>query len=88
MAIEIRDYSPADEQSWLRCRVLSCLGTAYSDDVWTSKPPVPPSGLAVVTTEGSTIIEAWTQDGEASLRRYRGRGFVECDHYLRTSRCE
>jgi hypothetical protein len=33
MHYAIREYVPADEASWLRCRVLSFLGTAYYDDV-------------------------------------------------------
>ena len=40
MAVEVRDYRPSDEQAWLRCRVLSFLGTAYFDDVCTSKPVI------------------------------------------------
>ena len=34
---EIRDYEPADEPSWLRCRVLGFLATNYYDDVWQAK---------------------------------------------------
>lgn len=29
----IRDYQDSDEQSWLRCRALSFLGSSYFDDV-------------------------------------------------------
>lgn len=29
----LRPYTPADETSWLRCRVLSFLGSSYFDDV-------------------------------------------------------
>ena len=43
----VRDYRPGDEQAWLRCRVLAFLGTAYFDDVCTSKP-VPARGAALV----------------------------------------
>jgi ribosomal protein S18 acetylase RimI-like enzyme len=35
---QIRDYRPADEPEWLRCRVLSFLDTCYYDDVATAKP--------------------------------------------------
>lgn len=31
--MRIRDYQDIDEPSWLRCRVLSFLGSAYFDDV-------------------------------------------------------
>jgi ribosomal protein S18 acetylase RimI-like enzyme len=34
----VRDYDPADEPAWLRCRVLAFLGTCYFDDVATAKP--------------------------------------------------
>ena len=30
--VTIRDYEPADEEAWLRCRVLAFLHTAYYDD--------------------------------------------------------
>lgn len=33
MAFTVRPYSPADERSWLRCRVLAFLDTQYHDDV-------------------------------------------------------
>ncbi|MGF1429041.1 GNAT family N-acetyltransferase [Kitasatospora sp. LaBMicrA B282] len=44
----IREYTPADEGSWLRCRVLSFLSTAYFDDVLRTKPVVPAPGFALV----------------------------------------
>lgn len=47
MSVEVRDYRPSDERAWLRCRVLAFLGTAYFDDVCTSKP-VPARGAALV----------------------------------------
>ncbi|GLY51598.1 GNAT family N-acetyltransferase [Lentzea sp. NBRC 102530] len=34
---EIRNYEPADEPSWLRCRVLGLLETNHFDDVWRFK---------------------------------------------------
>lgn len=34
---EIRTYLDADEQSWLRCLVLSFLGTCCSDDTAVTK---------------------------------------------------
>ena len=33
----IRKYTEKDEQSWLRCRVLSFLNTAYFDNVLKEK---------------------------------------------------
>jgi ribosomal protein S18 acetylase RimI-like enzyme len=51
---EIRDYEPADEQAWLRCRVLSFLGTAYFDDVMTAKQS-PEVGAELVAVQGGII---------------------------------
>jgi len=38
--VHIRDYQSADEQSWLRCRVLAFLNTCYYDSVEPIKPVV------------------------------------------------
>lgn len=126
----IRAYREADEDGWLRCRVLSFLYTPYFDDVLTAKPDhgLPTvslvaadgdridgliditldGGRAVIETvavhpdhqgrglgtrlleaalprlreAGAAVLEAWTRDGEGTLRWYRGRGFVESGHYL------
>jgi ribosomal protein S18 acetylase RimI-like enzyme len=51
----IRDYDPADEPSWLRCRVLAFLDTTYYDDVATAKPDRDP-GLSLVAVAGTQII--------------------------------
>ena len=53
--IEIRDYRPADEQAWLRCRVLSFMGTAYFDDVMTAKQS-PAIGAELVAVEGGAVV--------------------------------
>ena len=47
----IRDYQDADEPSWLRCRVLSFLATAYFDDVHRRKPSVPAPGFGMVAVD-------------------------------------
>ncbi|MFF0087217.1 GNAT family N-acetyltransferase [Streptomyces canus] len=47
----IREYRPADETSWLRCRVLSFLSTAYFDDVLKTKPETPAPGFGLVAAE-------------------------------------
>lgn len=56
-AYSVRHYTPADELSWLRCRVLSFLNTAYYDDVLQVKPPIADPGLelVVVDDEGTVI---------------------------------
>jgi ribosomal protein S18 acetylase RimI-like enzyme len=51
---EIRDYEPADEQAWLRCRVLSFLSTPYFDDVMTTKQS-PEAGAELVAVRDGTI---------------------------------
>ncbi len=55
MAVAIRDYDPADEQAWLRCRVLSFLGTAYFDDVMPAKKS-PSLGAELVAEESGAIV--------------------------------
>lgn len=55
MPVEIRDYEPADEQGWLRCRVLSFMGTAYFDDVMTAKQS-PELGAELVAVQAGTIV--------------------------------
>ena len=57
MPVEVRDYRPSDEQAWLRCRVIAFLGTAYFDDVCTSKPvPVRGAALVAIDQTGSLIV--------------------------------
>ena len=58
MSYTLREYTPADEVSWLRCRVLSFLGTAYYDDVDRAKPPIPAPGLELVAVDGSGAVVA------------------------------
>jgi ribosomal protein S18 acetylase RimI-like enzyme len=51
----VRSYRDSDEQSWLRCRVLGFLETAYFDDVWTSKPRREP-GLELVAARDGQVV--------------------------------
>jgi N-acetylglutamate synthase-like GNAT family acetyltransferase len=53
--VHVRDYEPADEQSWLRCRALSFLGTAYFDDVMTVKKSMP-SGAELVAVDSGMVV--------------------------------
>lgn len=50
----IRAYIPADAQSWLRCRTLSFLPTAYFDDVWQRRPEDPQ--LQLVADWGGEVV--------------------------------
>ena len=53
----IREYIPADQASWLRCRVLSFLNTAYFDDVARAKPVIPAPGFELVAVdEYDTVV--------------------------------
>ncbi|MFE9429092.1 GNAT family N-acetyltransferase [Kitasatospora sp. NPDC006697] len=53
----IREYTPADETSWLRCRVLAFLDTSFYDAVVPSKPAIGASGLELVVVDetGSVV---------------------------------
>jgi ribosomal protein S18 acetylase RimI-like enzyme len=58
MDFTVRAYDPADEGSWLRCRVLSFLGTAYFDNVVASKPVHPRPFAELVAVEDDTVVGA------------------------------
>ncbi|MEU6246228.1 GNAT family N-acetyltransferase [Glycomyces sp. NPDC047010] len=56
MGIEIRDYVAADEDGWLRCRVLAFLGTSYFDAVEPRKPAIEEPGFSLVAVAGDAIV--------------------------------
>jgi ribosomal protein S18 acetylase RimI-like enzyme len=66
VTVDIRDYRPSDEQAWLRCRVLSFLGTAYFDDVVTAKQS-PAIGAELVAVEGGAVVGILDFSMDASL---------------------
>ena len=66
MALVIRDYEPADEQAWLRCRVLSFLGTAYFDDVMPAKK-APGLGAELVADEAGAIVGVLDLSAEGEI---------------------
>lgn len=47
----IREFVSCDEPSWLRCRVLSFLPTAYFDDVVAQKAPLRALGFELVAVD-------------------------------------
>lgn len=51
-SLTLRPYQPADEISWLRCRVLSFLGSQYFDDVRTSRTVLQDPSIALVALTG------------------------------------
>lgn len=55
-AYVIRDYLYGDEPSWLRCRILSFLTTAYFDDVATSKPHIEAPGFQLVAITAHDMV--------------------------------
>ena len=56
LSYAIREYAPADETAWLRCRVLSFLNTAYFDDVRRAKPVIPVPGFELVAADESGAV--------------------------------
>jgi N-acetylglutamate synthase-like GNAT family acetyltransferase len=53
----IRDYEPADETAWLRCRALSFLDTAFFDAVERTKPRIAAPGAELVAaTETGELV--------------------------------
>ncbi|MDN5898556.1 MAG: GNAT family N-acetyltransferase [Brachybacterium sp.] len=89
----IRDYRPADEGAWLRCRVLGFLDTSYYDDVLVSKPRHAP-GVGLVATAGDDIVglcDASIDEASATIETivvhpdFRRRGIA---HALVQHTCE
>jgi N-acetylglutamate synthase-like GNAT family acetyltransferase len=62
----IRDYEPADEQAWLRCRVLSFLSTAYFDDVMPAKKSLE-LGAELIAQDSDDIVGVLDLSVEGSL---------------------
>lgn len=56
MPISVRGYLPAEEQSWLRCRVLSFLPTNYFDDVVTTKPTYDSEAIELVAAAADDVV--------------------------------
>jgi GNAT superfamily N-acetyltransferase len=72
--VVIRPFVPSDEESWLRCRVLSFLHTGFFDDVVTEKPdrdaPVQLVAVGLVgdgTAEVRGLLDVTVDGVEATL---------------------
>jgi ribosomal protein S18 acetylase RimI-like enzyme len=63
----LRDYAPSDEPSWLRCRVLGFLDTAYFDDVATHKPARVLELVAVSNDEVVGLLDASVDGADATI---------------------
>ena len=63
MNYTIREYTPADETSWLRCRVLAFLDTSFYDAVVPSKAAIEAPGLELVVLDGTGSVVALMDTG-------------------------
>ena len=52
----IRPYNTSDEESWLKCRLVSFHDSAYYDDVYTKKPIFNNSSLELVAELNNEIV--------------------------------
>ena len=52
----VRPYEAADEEAWLRCRVLSFLGSAYFDDVRQEKERYANPAIELVAEDDGEIV--------------------------------
>jgi ribosomal protein S18 acetylase RimI-like enzyme len=55
-SFQIRPYTAADEEGWLRCRVLSFLGSAYFDDVRQEKEHYAGPAIELVADDGGEVV--------------------------------
>ncbi|MFJ5985132.1 GNAT family N-acetyltransferase [Lentzea sp. NPDC092896] len=78
---DVRDYEPADEPAWLRCRVLGLLATTCYDDVWPAKRR---ADLELVAVDGGVtgVLDVSVPGAEAMIETvvvhpdYQGRGIA------------
>ena len=56
LATDIREYRSSDEPSWLRCRVLGFLDTAYFDDVKNHKTTFENPAIELVAVDGEEVV--------------------------------
>ena len=56
MSFEIRRYDDADEQGWLRCRVLGFLDSAFYDDVRQEKEHYDGPAVELVAVEDGQVV--------------------------------
>ncbi|GAA0451945.1 GNAT family N-acetyltransferase [Alkalibacillus silvisoli] len=54
--MNVRCYQPKDEVSWLRCRVLSFLDTAYYDNVLQEKETYENPSIEIVVEEKGQVV--------------------------------
>lgn len=74
MNIEIRPYQPSDEQSWLRCRVLAFLDTAYFDNVLKEKEKYEHPSIELVAIEDHQVVGLIDVEYEVAEKTVCSRG--------------
>ncbi|MFC5907917.1 GNAT family N-acetyltransferase [Streptacidiphilus monticola] len=63
MKYTMREYTPSDETSWLRCRVLAFLDTSFYDAVVAAKPAIAAPGLELVVVDETGSVVALMDTG-------------------------
>lgn len=85
--IEIRDYRRADEQDWLRRRVLSFLSAACFDDVLTAKEsPAVGADLVAVRSRAVVGVLDLSVEGAPPAREISDRPWHRCKDLHRRGR--
>lgn len=54
--MEIREYKDADENSWIRCRVISFMDSSYFDDVENYREKYEHQSVRLVAAENNNVI--------------------------------
>ncbi|MEE4561445.1 GNAT family N-acetyltransferase [Paenibacillus polymyxa] len=72
--MEIRFYRPEDEESWLRCRILAFLNTAYYDNVLRAKETYDSPSIELVAIEHNQIVGLLDIEYEINERTVCSRG--------------
>ena len=100
MSYTIREYTPADETAWLRCRVLAFLDTSFYDSVVPSKPAIDDPGLELVAVDETggvvAIMDTGIEGGLATIdtvavhpdHRRRGLGRQLLERTLQWARAQ
>jgi ribosomal protein S18 acetylase RimI-like enzyme len=79
LSVEIRSYTDADEQGWLRCRVLGFLDSAFHDDVRQEKEHYDGPAVELVAVADDQIVGLLDLELEPAagvLHDTNGRGGV------------
>ncbi|MEH7223474.1 GNAT family N-acetyltransferase [Bacillus sp. JJ1566] len=72
--MDIREYKSTDEVSWVRCRVLSFLDTAYFDNVLREKEKYENPSIELVAVENGLVVGLLDIEYEIEERTVCSRG--------------